>query len=277
MSSHEPEYNDLKKTSKDLFKTAKNETVSRDVPETEKKVEHMTQRWDKLNKGTKDRKDKVDKLKASITKYSDTKQPLLQTLQQFEDAVKSEPSFGTDTKKASDELERIEDLMRKLDALEPQLKSLNKTSSDLENLVDSYDGDKTPVKKETDHINERFKQLRGKIGDRKTDLEKVNRVLAQFLTVVDDAKDWCDKTDKVIDDLTPVNKQPEDAKKQIHKIDVSHGMPSLDLMCRNIIIQHNSYLTGSSEHCFVSSLIRAYDLFSFRIKSFVYNKTPVAT
>ena len=101
-------YKELLKESSDLFRVAKAEEVKQDLPETERRVERIRSRWDSLQQHTVDQKKRVDRYKTSIYRYIQESEPLKKSLEQFEDALDKRPVFGTDTKKASDELQRIQ-------------------------------------------------------------------------------------------------------------------------------------------------------------------------
>lgn len=221
IAKEEPVYKSTAGSSKDLLASAANENVVRDVPETEKRMDRVTERWEKFKTEKTNKKDRTLRYKTLIQNYNDTADPLKDALAQFEDALDKRPTFGTDTKKAVDELQRIDDLIRKLDTHEPQLKSVDKTNDDLVDLVETDKGDPSRIQFQTDNINDRFKKIKSALDERKNALEKTSRVLVQFNDITKEIGDWCVDTNEQVDTLAPVSKDPEEAQKQIKKIDVS--------------------------------------------------------
>ena len=112
-------------------------------------------------------------------------------------------------------------MIRKLEGHEPHLKTVLKSSSDLTNLINYDKGDSSRITFETDSIHERFKSIRTRLNERKNSLEKTTRVLLQFTTIIRQTDEWCVTTVQEINELAPVSKDPEEAKKQSQIIDVS--------------------------------------------------------
>ena len=217
----EPEYKECLQSFDDLKKLAVEENITQDVPETTNSMGDIIRRWDHLKKDHGNKKQRAQKFRILLTSYFETVEPLKDTLTQFEDALDKKPSHGTDTQKCQDELQRIDELLRKLDTHEQELKTVDKISADLVHLVDDEKGDAGPIEHQTKSVDARFQKIRDALTDRKKSLEKVSRVLLQFNGIVDDTDSWCIQADEDFKKLGPVSKDPEEAKKQIHKIDVS--------------------------------------------------------
>ena len=226
ITKEQPVYEETFKSSTMLFIEAANEDVTQDVPETEKRMKRVTDRWNNLKKDESNKKDRVNRYKEIITNYNRSAEALKDALCHFEDALDKRPTFGVDTKKASDQLQRIEELIRKLDTHEPKLKSVWKTSSDIVSMVENDKGDASAIKFQSDNINERFKKVRVSLLERKKSLEKTFRVLNHFTAITKEVDDWCTQTSEEVSQFAPVSKEPEEAKKLVQRIDVS-----LPLVC----------------------------------------------
>ena len=220
IAENKPVYEETVKASEDLLTEASKCNITEDVPETEDKTKDVTDRWDKLQQSLQSKKDLCEKYDNLITNYNKAKEPVQNALNQFGDAIEKRPEFGVDLKKANEELERAKDLLNKLDEQEPQFDDLKKANQDLVSLVDDNDGDSTPIQDTSDKINEKAKKLRNKLTQNKDNLEDTCRVLNHFTGIGDDVEKWCEKASDDLKELGPVKKKPEEAKKQIQKLEV---------------------------------------------------------
>ena len=220
IAEKKPVYEDTIKTSEELLAEASKSDITEDVPETEEKTKDVTDRWEKLQKNLEKKKDLCEKYNNLIANYDTAKEPVQSALNQFGDAIEKRPEFGVDVKKANEELECAKDLLKKLDEQEPQFDDLKKANQNLAALVDDNEGDSTPIKESSDKINDKAKKLRNKLAENKDNLEETCRVLSHFTGIADDVEKWCDKATEDLKELGPIKKKPEEAKKQIQKLEV---------------------------------------------------------
>ena len=220
ITEKKPVYEDTIKSSEELLDEAAKSEITEDVPETADKTKDVTNRWDKLKKSLDSKKELCDKYDNLIANYNKAKEPVQDALNQFGDALEKRPEFGVDLKKANEELERAKDLLSKMDEQEPQFDDLKKANEDLVALVDDNEGDSKPIKDTSDKINVKAKKLRDKLTQNKDNLEDTCRVLNHFVGIGDDVEKWCDKATEDLKELGPVKKKPEEAKKQIQKLEV---------------------------------------------------------
>jgi len=71
--------------------------------------------------------------------------------------------------------------------------------------------------------------LRAKLAQNKDNLEETARVLNHFTGIGEEVEKVCDDATKELDKLGPVSKNPEEAKKQIQKVEVSYLFPVICL------------------------------------------------
>jgi len=229
IAAKKPVYEETLESSKDLLTEAAKEGVTEDVPEATKKADDVTNRWEELQKSLQDKKDLTEKYKDLINKYNEAKEPVQETLNQFEGAVEKRPEFGVDPKKASEELERVKELLDKLDEHKPQIDDVKKVGEDLKALLEESEGDSAPVKEATTKLDDKAKKLRAKLAQNKDNLEETARVLNHFTGIGEEVEKVCDDATKELDKLGPVSKNPEEAKKQIQKVEVSYLFPVICL------------------------------------------------
>lgn len=236
IAAEKPVYEDTMKSSEELLNEAAKEDVIEHVPETVKETEVVKKRWDDLQKGLDNKKDLLVRYRDLITTYTTSVEPLKSALTQFEDALDTHPSFGIDSKKAVEELDRVKELLDELNAQEPQKKVVDKTSQEMVGLLNDNKGDSSPVEASTNTINDRIAKARSKLAERKDSLEEVSRVLSHFNGIAQDVEDWCEEVQKECSELGPVSKDPEEAKKQLQKIEVSFRFvqPILHYRCESV-------------------------------------------
>ena len=216
-----PEYEQLQSICKELFSEAAHEQVNRDVIETEKKLATVSERWKKINMKCVSQKDRIKKYKDLLTSVSIAIEQLKTTIDYFEKTLEVLPRHSVDANKADSALKRITEILHEINSHEPQLESLDLTGSELASLIDSEKGVSTSLKSQITGVKENFKKLKAYVQDQKNDLEKKSRVVHQFNTILQEVNDWCSVTSEEVGLFAPVSKEPEEAKKQIQKIDVS--------------------------------------------------------
>ena len=221
ITEKQPVYEDTIKASEELLDEAAKSEITEDVPETAEKTKDVTDRWEKLKKDLDSKKELCDKYDKLIDNLNKAKEPVQDALNQFGDAIEKRPEFGVDLKKANEELERAKDLLNKMDEQEPQFDDLKKANQDLVALIDDNEGDSTPIKDTADKIDGKAKKLHNKLAQNKDNLEDTCRVLDHFVGIGDDVEKWCDKATEDLKEIGPIKKKPEEAKKQIQKLEVN--------------------------------------------------------
>ena len=214
---------DVLNESKDKLSTLikKHPDETSGLSDVEEDVDRINRRWDRLENHTHVCKEKVDKLQVVIVKYYDDYNKADKVLEDLEHALEYEPTYGVDEEQGKKELSRMEDLLKVIDQAKDIVHSTCDYSKDLEDVVDDYDGNNAPVKDSTKRLTKRLKDVQEQLNARKLEIEKKNKVLAQFLASSDDLEKWYMATTQALVSVGSVKPNPEQVKEQLEAVDVS--------------------------------------------------------
>lgn len=191
------------------------------MSDIEEDVTRLNKRWDKLDAHTQDLKEKVDKLQAVIVPYHDDYSNAEKVIEDVENALKYKPTFGVDAEQGKKEVDRLDELLKAVEQAKEKVDKTCDDSKDLEKTVDELDGDNSPVKESTKKLTKRLKDVQDDLNKRKADVEKTNKVLAQYLTSLEDLGQWNMGTTQKLVSVGSVKPTPEQVQQQIETVDVS--------------------------------------------------------
>ena len=234
INNEEPIYENTRESLRDLVNTSNAEEVTQNVQEVEKVMERICERWTNLRKIVESRGVCVEKYKSLICSFNNAIQPLEDCLLEFEEHLNKRPVFGTDSKKVEDELERIKELIDKLQTQEGSLKSVGKISLELITMIEDEEKDAGIIKNHSVNIGDRFKNIKLCLHHKSNELEKVYRVCTQFTVITNEINEWCDLSNQAVKMLVPAGKEAEKAKNQIQNMEVS-----------NLQLQYTSAISNS--------------------------------
>ena len=178
-------------------------------------ADKLNKRWDKLSASLEKEQDKVNKFQPVITKYFDDYTKAEKSLDDLENALEYQPSYGVDEEIGKKELERIEELMKERDVVKEEVNAACDDSKDLEAVIEDYDGDNSDVKEKTKKLVKQLKDIDEVLNARKADVEKKNKIIDQFNNKSNDIEERYIAASKKLADVGSVKQDPEQVKAQL--------------------------------------------------------------
>ena len=98
----------MQDSSKNLLQAAHSQSIQDGVPVVESKTLEVEDRWNRLEMEYPKQMEAAVSLRDSFVHYEELREPIVSSLDKFDEAVKLKIMHGTDLNKLNDEVQRIE-------------------------------------------------------------------------------------------------------------------------------------------------------------------------
>lgn len=191
-------------------------------PVVKDELEDTKERYRKLNADLKEREDKLNELLPVAQKYKEQLKPIDELFDKVQHCVScSTPVHGIDEDKISKEQDKVNELVKEFSDVLPKVKEFNDTGKTLTDKGDEESPEQPAVKKQVDHTNDRYKQLRDQLHETSDKLNDYANKAKTYNSENVDFGNWYDKISKTPSIVEPIGTEPEVIRKQLREVEVT--------------------------------------------------------
>ena len=212
----------LQKTGEELLATTEDEDKRKEIKEDLQKI---TSSWDVLKECVDERREKLDETLVAAEKFNVDLDDVLKKLDAVDKNLKSEEHTpSADPKKVDEQINNVKNISDELKDLEPLIQAVMEDEQQLE-LFCTTPEDTAIVLDKVDKLNKKFHGLDAECQQKEDALHLANDLLEEFFNKDKELDDWMNEVKKEMEEKQPNGAEAEKVKKLqkevvAHKVDV---------------------------------------------------------
>ncbi|EDO28219.1 predicted protein, partial [Nematostella vectensis] len=216
IEGYRPVHKTLVDSADDLTEACHLNGVTEGVPKIEEDVQFMVERWNKINKFYKNRRQQVELADEKVKKYRGLLLPLDTRVKKAEKSLEESEYEGIDVEAGKKELDTMKALQAEVKSLESEIQDVgqevNKEDSDAINYM--------PVKQRVKGLGSRCASLRRQLSDRVTWLERVVKEIVTLVTVTEEIVEYLSMAYEKMEQLEPIHHDAGVIKQQMDEVEL---------------------------------------------------------
>ncbi|XP_044265469.1 microtubule-actin cross-linking factor 1 isoform X20 [Tribolium madens] len=213
-----PEVDQVRASGKDLMRLC----GEPDKPEVKKHIEDLDNAWDNITALYAKREENLIDAMEKAMEFHETLQNLLAFLDKAEKKFAKMGPLGTDIDAVKRQIDQLKNFKAEVDPHMVKVEALNRSLiRQAQELTERTSADQAAaIKEPLSGVNKRWDDLLRGIVERQRQLENALLRLGQFQHALNELLVWISKTDKTLDELKPVQGDPQILEIELAKLKV---------------------------------------------------------
>ncbi|XP_063905655.1 microtubule-actin cross-linking factor 1 isoform X22 [Zophobas morio] len=213
-----PEVDQVRASGKDLMRLC----GEPDKPEVKKHIEDLDNAWDNITALYAKREENLIDAMEKAMEFHETLQNLLEFLAKAENKFAKMGPLGTDIDAVKKQIDQLKKFKSEVDPHMVKVEALNRSLiRQAQELTERTSADQAAaIKEPLSAVNKRWDDLLRGIVERQRQLENALLRLGQFQHALNELLVWISKTDKTLDELKPVQGDPQILEIELAKLKV---------------------------------------------------------
>ncbi|CAL1283109.1 unnamed protein product [Larinioides sclopetarius] len=204
-----------------------------DKPEVKKHIEDLDSAWENVTSLYAKREQNLIDAMEKAMDFHDILGNILEFLEYAEEKYANLGPVGSDIEAVKGQIQQLQDFKQEVDPHMVEIESLNRKAQEL--MERTSPAQAKSIREPLAQINKRWDDLLKGIVGRQRELENALLRLGQFQHALDEFMLWMSKTEKTLDDLTPVFGDPQVIEVELakHKVlmnDIQAHQTSVDTL-----------------------------------------------
>ncbi|KAF8783432.1 Dystonin like protein [Argiope bruennichi] len=204
-----------------------------DKPEVKKHIEDLDSAWENVTSLYAKREQNLIDAMEKAMNFHDILGNILEFLEYAEEKYANLGPVGSDIEAVKGQIQQLQDFKQEVDPHMVEIESLNRQAQEL--MERTSPAQAKSIREPLAQINKRWDDLLKGIVSRQRELENALLRLGQFQHALDEFMVWMSKTEKTLDDLTPVFGDPQVIEVELakHKVlmnDIQAHQTSVDTL-----------------------------------------------
>ncbi|XP_064211549.1 dystonin isoform X38 [Tribolium castaneum] len=209
-----PEVDQVRASGKDLMRLC----GEPDKPEVKKHIEDLDNAWDNITALYAKREENLIDAMEKAMEFHETLQNLLAFLDKAEKKFAKMGPLGTDIDAVKKQIDQLKNFKAEVDPHMVKVEALNRQAQELTERTSADQA--AAIKEPLSGVNKRWDDLLRGIVERQRQLENALLRLGQFQHALNELLVWISKTDKTLDELKPVQGDPQILEIELAKLKV---------------------------------------------------------
>ncbi|XP_063905666.1 microtubule-actin cross-linking factor 1 isoform X33 [Zophobas morio] len=209
-----PEVDQVRASGKDLMRLC----GEPDKPEVKKHIEDLDNAWDNITALYAKREENLIDAMEKAMEFHETLQNLLEFLAKAENKFAKMGPLGTDIDAVKKQIDQLKKFKSEVDPHMVKVEALNRQAQELTERTSADQA--AAIKEPLSAVNKRWDDLLRGIVERQRQLENALLRLGQFQHALNELLVWISKTDKTLDELKPVQGDPQILEIELAKLKV---------------------------------------------------------
>ncbi|XP_044265473.1 dystonin isoform X23 [Tribolium madens] len=209
-----PEVDQVRASGKDLMRLC----GEPDKPEVKKHIEDLDNAWDNITALYAKREENLIDAMEKAMEFHETLQNLLAFLDKAEKKFAKMGPLGTDIDAVKRQIDQLKNFKAEVDPHMVKVEALNRQAQELTERTSADQA--AAIKEPLSGVNKRWDDLLRGIVERQRQLENALLRLGQFQHALNELLVWISKTDKTLDELKPVQGDPQILEIELAKLKV---------------------------------------------------------
>ncbi|XP_068893478.1 microtubule-actin cross-linking factor 1 isoform X26 [Tenebrio molitor] len=209
-----PEVDQVRASGKDLMRLC----GEPDKPEVKKHIEDLDNAWDNITSLYAKREENLIDAMEKAMEFHETLQNLLDFLEKAEKKFTKMGPLGTDIDAVKKQIDQLKKFKAEVDPHMVKVEALNRQAQELTERTSADQA--AAIKEPLSAVNKRWDDLLRGIVERQRQLENALLRLGQFQHALNELLVWIGKSDKTLDELKPVQGDPQILEIELAKLKV---------------------------------------------------------